>query len=221
LFFDMRLALLLALAACSEAKPAKRRDEHLAVVVVFNDAETAVGNDTIHDCTNLDDPPTCDSTRGYFPVLPEAFADLAGRAPRDSELALVTYSTGAQVRMPFIPFRDVRAADFGTQRDYSNKVGSDLVYGVRLGLETLEQTTTTNRVLVVIGDGSDTYGADASPKMTELVARAAKAHVRTIAIVVRNVVSPEATVIDAFAGKQIRPTYPGDLHAQLATLLGK
>jgi hypothetical protein len=212
----MRLALLLALAACSEAKPAKRLDEHLAVVVVFNGAETAVGNDTIRDGTNLDDPP-----RGYFPVLPEAFADLAGRAPRDSEIALVTYSTGAQVRMPFVPFRDVRAADFGTQRDYSNKVGSDLVYGVRLGLETLEQTTTANRVLVVIGDGSDTYGADASPKMTELAARAAKAHVRTIAIVVRNVISPEATVIDAFAGKQIRPTYPGDLHAQLETLFGK
>jgi hypothetical protein len=99
-------------------------------------------------------------------VLPEAFADLAGRAPRDSEVALVTYAEGARVRMSFLPFRNLRAADFGSQR-------------------------------------------------------AAKAHVRTIAIVVRNPVSPEATVIDALAGKPIRPTHPADLHAQLETLFGK
>ncbi|HET9992392.1 MAG TPA: VWA domain-containing protein, partial [Kofleriaceae bacterium] len=76
--------------------------------------------------------------------------------PPDSRMAVIEYSTGAEIRVPFEPVKDFKSAQLGSAKAHAAKRGSDLIQGIAMGLAELAKAREPDKVLVVIGDGHDT-----------------------------------------------------------------
>src|SRR5690348_7997035 len=100
-------------------------DEPMAIMFVMQGVERTMGNDQI----------VLDPNAKYQGIL-QPFEDvvdnldLPHRLPRGSEVGIVTYATGAKVRLPLSPATQFHGSAFGTQQDYYQQVGSDLLRGM-------------------------------------------------------------------------------------------
>jgi hypothetical protein len=156
----------------------------IAIAVVYNTAEWFVGNETIEP----EDSPA--RYRGLLPALSTSLDGtlLARRFPVGSQLALISYDATVTLRQPLAPLRELTPSDVGTQHDFYNHLGMNLTAGIDAGITTLEASPLHRRVLIVISDGTDTYGE--SRRFDELRIRAAQRGIETFAIVYKSALSP-------------------------------
>jgi hypothetical protein len=99
-------------------------------------------------------------------------ADLAKQFPPGSLATAISYSTGVTVELPMGPIDRLSGRVLGNEKHYQDRIGSDLVLGVRAGLDALEQVHVPRRLMIVIGDGWDTDGEQGKIELGELRDRA-------------------------------------------------
>jgi len=120
------------------------------------------------------------------------FASLAGP---NSSFEIIGYAKGAHTIKRWTPIAELRADSFGVAKDYQTEVDSDLVTGLGTAIDDLEHVRAERKVLIVIGDGSDTNNETAREALPELGIRARYDHIETYAISMKTELSPEMTVI--------------------------
>jgi hypothetical protein len=165
--------------------------EPITIAVVVQGGEVFMGNDDIEP----EDSPA--RYPGALKGLVDAFdsAHLGSYAPPGSRAVAITYDDGAHVRMPLVALNELEGHTFGTQRDYYNRVGIDLVGGIDLAMSQLEMSNTPRRALIIIGDGNDTNNEAAAVELAGLKKRAAVDGVQTFAIIYKSALSEDGNVI--------------------------
>ena len=156
----------------------------VAVTIVFQGWEMWIGNDQLTDISENE------HYLGVLRPLQENWARLQLTGfPAGSQAALVTYAEGATVRHPMAPIEKLTAAAFGEQKDYVGTIDRDLVAGIKLGLDELAKTKDHRRILVVIGDGTDTTPHKAKVELAALAKRAAAENVEMVSLVYKGALS--------------------------------
>ncbi len=108
--------------------------------------------------------------------------------PPGSKGVIVTYSRGAELKLPMSELEAVTGAALGSQREYRGNSGTDMVRGIRVALDELAQVETSRKALIVIGDGNDTNDV-ARSQLLELKKDAAKANVQLFGIIYKSPLS--------------------------------
>jgi len=170
-------------------------NEPLALAIVYNGQEVWLGNETFE---------ADDGARfiGALPGVRAAIDEIAAqRYPAGSQVALVAYATGAAIRLPLSPIASLHGSVLGTQLDYRNQIGTDLVTGIEQGIRQLEMSRTPIKALIVIGDGNDTNNEAAKPALAELKKHAAREGIQTFGIIYKGVLSDEGQVLTAMISR--------------------
>lgn len=169
--------------------------DSVALALVVQGSEVMMGNDTF---VATDAP---DSFLGYWSAVVNGLEamDLAHRLPRGSQAMLVTYDAAARARVPMGPAARVGAAALGTQRDYYGALGTELVGGLTMAIDTLSVARADVKVLVVVGDANDTNNEAAAPALALLKKRAAQERIRVFSLVYKGRLSPPENPITRFA----------------------
>lgn len=198
----LRCLLLLAVACGSKPAPAPVVEaavattapppKPVAIAFVLEGHEMWVGNDTL-------DVPEHERYPGALRPLVDAFAKVPlARAPAGSRAMVITYGETATVRHPMAPIGTLTAAAFGEQKDYAGVVERDLVGGVTLALDELAKAGDMRRVLVVIGDGTDSNPDHAKDALGALAQRAEAEQVQRVSLIYKGVLSSPANPLVAF-----------------------
>jgi len=139
-----------------------------------------------------------------FEPLVAAFsrARIVERLPRDSSVLLVNYVTGAEIVQHWQPAGALVDAQWGTEKDYSGRVGTDLVEGVTLAYTELAKRPEARKIVLLVGDGNDTNNELAVGKLEAL--HTLYPDVVVVALIIRTAVSPEGRVIDGLTDERVR-----------------
>ncbi|MBA3460790.1 MAG: VWA domain-containing protein [Deltaproteobacteria bacterium] len=175
----------------SSLREFKDGPESVAISIVVADSEIMMGNDGF---LAADQP---DSYFGYHAAITAGITamDLSRTMPRGSRGMLITYDDKARTVVPMGPIEKLGAGALGVQKDYYSRVGTELVAGVRTGLDALSATRASHKVLIVIGDGNDTNNETARPQLAELRKLAAREHIHTHALIYKSQLSEAGNVI--------------------------
>ena len=94
--------------------------ETIAIALVINGQEIWIGNDEYETDPNA-------RYEGTLKNLSQAIdrLQLGGAGPPGSKAIVVSYSTGAEIKLPMGDLKAVTGAALGTQRDYRGKIGTD------------------------------------------------------------------------------------------------
>ncbi len=195
---------LLVAAACSSkptptqvepsTKPiAPAPQKPVAIAFVIEGHEMWMGNDKL-------DLPEHERYPGALEPLRAAFAKvtMTSAATAGSLGALITYGDKAVLRHPMRPLGTLTAAALGEQKDYAGIIERDLVGGVTLGLDELVKVKDAQRVLVVIGDATDSNADKAKDALAALGTRAAAENVKLVSLIYKGILSSPENAIAAF-----------------------
>lgn len=178
-----------------EIKPSGMRGytegtETITIAFVMLGWEIWIGND---DLLPEDDP---SRYPGVLKALEQALDGVKFNesAPPGSLGELITYNDKATVKIPMGPLGNITGAAFGTQKDYQNTKGKELVKGIELALADLHSAKTARKALIVITDGADTNSDAAKAQLAALKKQAAQDHIQTFAIIYTGVQIGEAPV---------------------------
>ena len=151
----------------------------VALAIVMQGWEMWIGNDTYR--------PKSDPTRATGVLVPLGAAidklGLPALTPAGSVGAVITYADRAQLRVPMGPIAKLTGSALGTQKDYANTVGGELVKGVELALAELRKAPQPLKVLIVLSDGNDANNDAAKAALAALKKQAQADRVRTFAII--------------------------------------
>lgn len=163
----------------SSRLPFNKGTDTLAVAIVMQGWEMWIGNDTYR--------PKDDQTRTKGVLVPLAAAldklGLKDAGPAGSVGMVITYADRAKIRVPMGPLAKLTGAALGTQKDYKNTVGLELVKSIELALAELHKVTNPRKVLIVISDGEDTNMDTAKAQLLLLKKAAATDRVQAFGIV--------------------------------------
>lgn len=158
----MRVLFLAVLLACGGSKdtpppppPAPAPPQAVALSLVVQMSEAYAGNDDIE---------FEDVHARYVGVLKQlrkdlSTLDLVHELPANSQAEVIVYNDRAELVLPMGPVSRLTGEALGSQGNYVDKLGSNLVQGVDLAAAELQRAAPTKKVLVVIGDGNDTENA--------------------------------------------------------------
>ncbi len=115
-------------------KPEKLREyaegtETIAIALVICGQEIWIGNEDVEQDPNA-------KYEGVLKNLQAAIdkLQLGAAEPPGSKGLVVSYSTGAEIKVPMGDLKLISGAALGVQKDYQHKVSTDMVSGVTLGL---------------------------------------------------------------------------------------
>jgi len=167
------------------------KSEPIALALVVQGSEIWLGNDDIEPA---------DSPARYTGALKSIVheleaAPLAKHAPAGSKAMLITYANKAAIRVPLGPIDKVTGKALGTQKDYQNNNGTEMVQGVALALAELHKTAAARKIVIVIGDGNDADADKAKPALAKLAHQAAGDHVQIAAVVYKGQLSDPGSAI--------------------------
>lgn len=179
--------------ANSAPVPAPAPDS-VAIAIVFNGQEIWVGNDDIETDENA-------RYAGALKHLETAIdaAKLASAGGAGSKAVVVSYSTGAELRVPMLDLDKLGGSALGSQKDYRGKIGTDLIQGIVMAQAELSRATAAHKAMIVIGDGNDTNDETAASELRRLAAELKTQKVGVFAIVYKSAVSSEGDVIHMIA----------------------
>lgn len=176
-------------------RPEKLREytegtETIAIALVINGQEIWVGNDDYET----------DENAKYSGVLKnlEAAIDklqLGNAGPPGSKGVVVSYSSGAEIKVPMGDLKLITGGALGSQKDYHRKIGTDMVQGITLGLAELSRVSTARKALIVVGDGNDTNNEVAKAALADLKKQASKQNIQLFAVIYKDQISGEGSVI--------------------------
>ncbi|HEY4055908.1 MAG TPA: hypothetical protein VGM39_04840 [Kofleriaceae bacterium] len=184
----LALGAVAAAASIAHAAPA-RPQIPIAVEFVINGQEIAMGNDQIEE----------EGSPARYPGMLLGFEHAMNRTPlalpAGSVAGVVTYADHGAIRWPLSDAKSLSSTALGEQKDYFGAIGIDVVSGIELGLAELGKVDAQHKFLVVIGDGTDTNMEAAKAELKALRHDAERQGVEPIAIVYKNALSDEATVV--------------------------
>ncbi|MGN6108353.1 MAG: FHA domain-containing protein [Kofleriaceae bacterium] len=162
----------------------------IAIALVINGQEVWVGNDKV-------EPDPSAQYKGVLDNLSSAIDQLKlGEAgPPGSKGIIVSYSTGAEVKMPMSPLGSLNGSALGSQKDYRGKIGTDMVQGISMGIGELSKVSTVRKALIVVGDGTDTDNDVAAASLTEQRKLANKNGIDLFAVIYKSELSSPNNVI--------------------------
>jgi hypothetical protein len=203
-----------------EMKAIKKRDfqqgnETLAVAIVMLGWEMWIGNSEYRS----EDDPT--RVKGVLTELQVALDKLNFKdaGPPGSLGMVVTYADTAKIRVPMGPLGNLSGSALGTQKDYKDTRGSELVKGIELALAELKKVTNPRKVLIVITDGNDTNNDAAKGQLTNLKKQAQNERVQTEAIVFKAPDSEPNNVIISMIQKTSTVTTAENIAVSIKAIL--
>jgi hypothetical protein len=159
-------------------------NEPIAIVIVFNGQELYVDSRDDEDGEHVE---------GVLPALKRGLDDLglAELAPPTSTIEIISYSMGAEVVVPREPLAAFKAAQLGTEANYRNRIGTDLVLGLALGLHELDESDAPIKLMFVIGDGTDTNQDAVRDELFQLSQSTHPHHISLGAAIYKSAISTE------------------------------
>lgn len=187
----------------------------MAIAIVMNGWEMWIGNDTYR--------PRSDSTRerGALAAVQAAIdkVNLKAFAPQGSVGAVITYADSARIRVPMGPIANLTGRALGSQKDYRDTVGVELVKGVGLALAELHKVSQPIKLLIVLGDGNDTNSDTARTAFAALRKQALTDRVQIVAIVYRSSLSETNNFLTHLTPQISTVTTADNIGASLKTAL--
>ncbi len=164
--------------------------ETIAVAVLIEGQQIWIGNDTYI--------PEGGEGRyeGALTKLAPVIDKLNKVGPPGSLGTVLVYHSSVDTKLPMGELKNLNGAALGNQRDYQNKVSSELTNGVTQALAELKKVTTSRKALVVIGDGGDTNADAAKKALADLKKQAEADRVEVFAIVFQSALEVEVKVIN-------------------------
>lgn len=164
--------------------------ETIAIALVVSGQKVWIGNDDYET----------DESAKYQGVLKPLIAaidklQLGNAGPPGSQGMVVSYSTGAEIKLPMGDLKQVTGSVLGTQKDYANKLNNDLVQGITLAMAELSKTMTARKALIVIGDGTDTNPEAARGQLKDLKEQARKQKIDVFGVIYRSPVTNESSFV--------------------------
>lgn len=175
-----------------ELKPLSKRDfiqgtESVAIAIVLEGWEIWIGNDTY---VAEDDP---SRYPGILLALAQALekVNFKEAGPKGSMGMLITYADKAIVKIPMGSLDRITGNALGSQSDYKNTKGVELVKAVQLALAELTKVQTPIKAMIVISDGDDTNPDTAKAEMAQLKKQAAQQAVQVFGIIYKGALSSD------------------------------
>ena len=164
----------------------------LAIALVISGQKIWIGNDEV-------EPDESARYEGVLKNLSSAIdrLKLSEAGPPGSKGVVVSYSTGAEIKVPLGDLKEITGGALGTQKDYQDKLGTDMVQGITLGVAELSKASTVRKALIVIGDGNDTNPDAAKAALGDLKKQASKQNIDLFAVIYKSSVSLEGAAITA------------------------
>jgi hypothetical protein len=167
-----------------EVKPLSKRDynqgsETLAVAIVMNGGEFWIGND---DYRQQGDPTF---SPGVLKSLESALDKLSFKdaGPTGSVGTVITYADKVVAKIPMGPLANISGGALGSQSDYKDTQGLELVKGIETAMAELHKVQAVRKVLIVVGDGKDTNPEAAKTQLAGLKKQATQEGIQTFAII--------------------------------------
>jgi len=172
-------------------RPYTEGTETIAIALVINGQMIWIGSDEIPDLDDNSKYP------GVLKNLEQAIdkLQLGNAGPPGSKGIVVSYSNGAEVKVPMGDLKLITGAALGEQKDYKNKIGTDMVQGITMAMAELSKVSTARKALIVVGDGNDTNNEAAKNALVDLKKQANKQGVQLFAIIYKDPISSEGAVI--------------------------
>ena len=149
--------------------------ETLGVVVLVEGHELWMGNESYAEND-------ADKAVGVFSKLGGAFDAISKAGPPGSKGELVIYGKGATVKQPLGDLTQLTGDKLGSQKDYQGTTTRELLAGVSQAYADLQKMSTSRKVLIIIGDGTDTNPDAAKPQLADFKKKLEAAHVEVFAI---------------------------------------
>ena len=164
--------------------------ETIAIALVINGQEIWIGNEEVEPDPNA-------QYQGVLKNLEAAIdkLQLGSAGPPGSKGIVVSYSTGAEIKVPMGDLKNITGGALGGQKDYRGKIGTDMVQGITMGITELQKVSNPRKALIVVGDGNDTNNEVAKGALAQLKKDAANAKINLFAIIYKSAVSSEGNVI--------------------------
>jgi hypothetical protein len=177
--------------AASKLRPYAEGKETLAIALVVCGQMIWIGNEDYETDESAKSSGVLKSLESTIDKL-----QLGSAGPPGSKGIVISYSTGAEVKVPMGDLKQITGAALGSQKDYKDKIGTDMVQGITMGVGELMKVTTARKALIVVGDGNDTNNDTAKAQLAQLKKDAAKAHIQMFAVIWKSAVSdPGGNVI--------------------------
>jgi FHA domain/von Willebrand factor type A domain len=180
------------LATPIELKPVSKRDfiqgsETMAIAIVLEGWEIWIGND---DYIPEEDP---SRFPGILKALEQALdkVNFKEAGPKGSLGMVITYADKASTRIPMGPLERISGSALGTQSEYKNTKGVELVKAVQLAISELSKVSAPIKVMIVISDGDDTNPDTAKAEMTQAKRLAAQSSIQVFGIIYKGVIQNE------------------------------
>lgn len=164
--------------------------ETIAIALVINGQEVWIGNEDVEKDANAQYPGVLKNLEGAIDKL-----QLGNAGPPGSKGIVISYSQGAEVKVPMGDLKNITGGALGSQKDYTGKIGTDMVTGITMAIAELQKVSNPRKALIVIGDGNDTNNEAAKSQLAQLKKDAANAKINLFAIIYKSVVSGEGNVI--------------------------
>jgi len=164
--------------------------ETIAIALVINGQEIWVGNDDYETDENAKYPGVLKNLEAAIDKL-----QLGSAGPPGSKGVVVSYSSGADIKVPMGDLKLITGGALGSQKDYHGKIGTDMVQGITQGLAELSKVSTARKALIVVGDGSDTNNEVAKSALADLKKQAGKQNIQLFAVIYKCTISGEGNVI--------------------------
>jgi len=171
-------------------RPYGESTETIAIALVINGQEVWIGTDEWAADTNENYPGVLNNLEQAIDKL-----QLGTAGPSGSKGIVVSYSTGAEVKIPMGDLKLITGGALGKQQDYKNKIGTDMVQGITMAMAELSKVSTARKALIVVGDGNDTNNEVAKSALADLKKQAAKLGIQLFAIIYKSAISSEGAVI--------------------------
>jgi hypothetical protein len=164
--------------------------ETLALALVINGQEIWIGNDDYETDENA-------KYAGVLKNLEQAIdkLQLGNAGPPGSKGVVVSYSTGADIKVPMGDLKAITGGALGSQKDYNRKLGTDMVSGITMAMTELRNVSTARKVLIVLGDGTDTNPELAKSQLKDMKEQARKQNIQLFGVVYKSALTGDAPVV--------------------------
>jgi FHA domain/von Willebrand factor type A domain len=197
-------------------RPYGEGTETIAIALVINGQMIWIGNDDYEQDESV-------KYAGVLKNLEQAIdkLQLGNAGPAGSKATVISYSTGAEVKVALTDLKNITGQALGSQQDYKGKLGTDMVSGIGMAMSELQKATTARKALIVVGDGNDTNNETAKPQLAELKKQAAKSGIQLFAIIYKSAVSTEGAVITTMIPTAKTANSIEDIQAELSQIIAR
>lgn len=173
--------------------------ETLALALVINGQEIWIGNDDIEPEMGDDGKANPARHNGILKDLKKALQTVpfSTAGPQGSKGVLITYADKPEVKVPMGALSNLTAEALGSQKDYYQKIGTEMVAGIRLAHAELKSVTAARKAMIIVGDGNDTNPDGAKAVLTQLKKEIGKDGIEVFAIIWKGDLSEPNNVITA------------------------